>query len=258
MDLQLHGKTALVTGASKGIGHAVAVALAAEGCNLVLVSRDTASLEAARTAIGATANVGIEIFAADLAAGGSVDALAAGFPDIDILVNNAGAIPPGSLSDIDEAKWRTAWDLKVFGYINMCRAFYALMQRRGGGVIVNVIGTAALTRDPGYICGVAGNAALTAFTQSLGSVSPRDGIRVLGVSPGPVTTERLVTMLRKRAGDENGNPDGWQDLLRHMPFARAATPQEVAAMVTFLASGQSAYTSGAVLTVDAGASGRHA
>src|SRR5262249_19059709 len=82
-----------------------------------------------------------------------------------------------SLLDVDEQTWRKAWDLKVFGYINMCRAYYALMKQRGSGVIINVTGNAAQTHDPEYICGVAGNAALTAFSQSLGSVSVRDGIR---------------------------------------------------------------------------------
>ncbi len=108
------------------------------------------------------------------------------YPDIDILVNNAGAIPGGSLLNVDEATWRKAWDLKVFGYVNMCRAFYALMQKRKRGVIVNVVGNAADTHDPEYICGVAGNAALAAFTQSLGSVSAKDGIRVVAINPGPV------------------------------------------------------------------------
>jgi 3-oxoacyl-[acyl-carrier protein] reductase len=92
------------------------------------------------------------------------------------------------LLDVDEQTWRKAWDLKVFGYINMCRAFYVLMKQRRSGVIINVTGNAAQTHDPEYICGVAGNAALTAFSQSLGSVSVRDGIRVISLNPGPVET----------------------------------------------------------------------
>jgi NAD(P)-dependent dehydrogenase (short-subunit alcohol dehydrogenase family) len=75
------------------------------------------------------------------------------FPDVDILVNNAGAIPGGTLFDVDEARWRTAWDLKVLGTINMTRAFYPLMKARSGGAIINVIGNAARTHDPDYICG---------------------------------------------------------------------------------------------------------
>ena len=168
MDLQLVGKSALITGASKGIGRAAADQLAHEGCNLILVSR-TADLAAAKESIAGKSKVQIDTVAADLSQSNSVDRLARDFPNVDILVNNAGAIPGGQLLDMDEQTWRKAWDLKVFGYINMCRAYYALMKKRRSGVIINVTGNAAQTHDPEYICGVAGNAALTAFSQSLGS-----------------------------------------------------------------------------------------
>jgi NAD(P)-dependent dehydrogenase (short-subunit alcohol dehydrogenase family) len=256
MDLKLAGKTALITGASKGIGRATAETMAGEGCNLVLVARTAADLDAAKAAIARKANVRVDVVAADLSNSANVDRLAGDFPDIDILVNNAGAIPGGTLLDIDEAKWRTAWDLKVFGYVNMCRAFYALMKKRGGGVIINVVGNAAQTHDPEYICGVAGNAALSAFSQSLGSVSARDGIRVIAINPGPVATDRLVGLMRKKAQDRTGNPENWRDLFKPLPFGRAATAEEIGAMVTFLASEHSGYTSGAVVTIDAGLSAR--
>ena len=256
MDLKLGGKTVLITGGSKGIGRAAADTFAAEGCHLVLVARNAADLDAARAAILRQANVSVEVVAADLALGGNVTSLAARFPEIDVLVNNAGAIPGGNLLEIDEAKWRAAWDLKVFGYINMCRAFYARMKARGGGVIVNVVGAAAQTRDPEYICGVAGNSALTAFSQSLGSVSARDGIRVVAINPGPVATDRLVTLLRKRAADRTGDPDSWREFVKPMPFGRAAMPAEIAAAIVFLASEQSGYTSGSVVTIDGGISAR--
>ena len=164
MDLKLAGKTALITGASKGIGGATAAQLAAEGCHLVLVARTAGDLARAKESITRKANVSVETVPADLSDSANVTRLAKQFPDIDILVNNAGAIPGGKLLDIDEATWRAAWNLKVFGYINMCRAFYALMKARQAGIIINVIGNAALTHDPDYICGVTGNAALTAFT----------------------------------------------------------------------------------------------
>ena len=165
MDLKLAGKTALITGASKGIGRATANAMAEEGCNVVLVARTAADLKAAQAEIARKSNVRVDVFAADLSDSANVDKIAAAFPGVDILVNNAGAIPGGNLIEIDEKRWRAAWDLKVFGYINMCRAFYALMKKREKGVIVNVIGAAAQTRDPDYICGVAGNASLAAFSQ---------------------------------------------------------------------------------------------
>jgi 3-oxoacyl-[acyl-carrier protein] reductase len=256
MDLNLKGKSALITGASKGIGRAAADSLAAEGCNVVLVSRTAVDLAAAREQIVGKTNVRVDIVPADLSDSRNVDELARNFPHIDILVNNAGAIPGGALSDIDEKTWRRAWDLKVFGYINMCRAFYALMKQRGSGVIVNVTGNAAQTHDPEYICGVAGNAALTAFSQSLGSVSPRDGIRVISVNPGPVETERLVGLMKRKAQDRTGNADNWRDLFKPLPFGRACTPQEIGAMIAFLSSEHSGYNSGSVVTVDAGLSAR--
>jgi NAD(P)-dependent dehydrogenase (short-subunit alcohol dehydrogenase family) len=256
MDLKLTGKTALITGASKGIGRATAEILAGEGCNLILVARTAADLDAAKNAIIRKANVRVDTVAADLSDGANVTRLAKDFPGIDILVNNAGAIPGGTLLDVNEAKWRAAWDLKVFGYVNMCRAFYALMKARKAGVIINVVGNAAQTHDPEYICGVAGNAALTALTQSLGSVSPRDGIRVVAVNPGPVSTDRLIGLMRKKAQDRTGNAENWRDLLKPLPFGRASTPQEIGAMIAFLASDHSGYSSGSVVIIDAGLSAR--
>jgi len=256
MDLKLAGKTALITGASKGIGRASAESLAGEGCDLVLVSRTAADLEVAKAAIARTANVRVDTVAADLSDSKNVDRLAREFPAIDILINNAGAIPGGTLADIGEARWRAAWDLKVFGYVNMCRRYYPLMKERGAGVIINVVGNAAQTHDPEYICGVAGNAALTAFSQSLGSVGPRDGIRVIAVSPGPVSTDRLVNLMRKKAQDRTGDAESWRDLFKPLPFGRASTPEEIGAAVAFLASERSGYTSGAVVVIDAGLSAR--
>jgi len=258
MDLHLDGKNALITGGSKGIGRAAAEALASEGCNLVLVARTQKNLDAAKAALLAKFNTRIETVAADLSEGRNVERVAREFPGIDILVNNAGAIPGGNLTEIDEAKWRAAWDLKVFGYVNMCRAYYALMKTRKSGVIVNVIGAAAQTRDPGYICGVAGNAALAAFTQSLGHASVEDGVRVVAIHPGPVATDRLVTLLRKRAQDRTGDPETWRELTKSMPFGRAAKPEEIATMIAFLASERSGYTSGSVVTIDGGISARAA
>jgi 3-oxoacyl-[acyl-carrier protein] reductase len=256
MDLNLAGKTALITGGSKGIGRAAAEILAGEGCNVVIVSRSTDALAAAKSAIVQKKNVRVDTVAADLSDSAKVDELARAYPDIDILVNNAGAIPGGTLLKVDEATWRKAWDLKVFGYINMCRAFYALMQQRKRGVIVNVVGNAADTHDPEYICGVAGNAALVAFTQSLGSVSVKDGIRVVAISPGPVATERLVGLMKKKALDRTGNADNWKDLFKPLPFGRGATAEEIGAAIAFIASERSGYTSGSVVTIDAGLSAR--
>ena len=256
MDLKIAGKTALITGGSKGIGRATAEVLAREGCNVVLVSRSAEALAATKSAIAGMANVRVDTVAADLSDGRSVAQLARDYPGVDILVNNAGAIPGGSLADVAEETWRRAWDLKVFGYINMCRSFYALMKARHGGVIVNVVGHAADTHDPEYICGVTGNAALSAFTQSLGCRSAHDGVRVVAVSPGPVETDRLITLMKKKSADRTGSADNWRDLFKPLPDGRGATPEEIGAAIAFLASGQSGYTSGSVITIDGGLSAR--
>jgi 3-oxoacyl-[acyl-carrier protein] reductase len=141
MDLNLGGKLALITGGSRGIGRAVGEALAAEGCNLVLVSRSAVDLDTARRHLEREYKVAVRTDAADLADSANVTRLAEQFPDVDILVNNAGAIPGGTLFEVDEARWRTAWDLKVLGTINMTRAFYPLMKARGGGAIINISAT---------------------------------------------------------------------------------------------------------------------
>jgi short-subunit dehydrogenase len=132
-ELGLRGRKALITGASRGIGRACAEVLAEEGCDVVLVSRTAADLEAARAKITAQHNVAVRCFPLDLSDSKSVDTLAAECPETEILINNAGAIPRGTIAEIDEARWREAWDLKVFGYINMTRRFYALMAQRKNG-----------------------------------------------------------------------------------------------------------------------------
>ncbi len=256
MELGLRGRKALVTGASKGIGRACAEVLAEEGCDVVLVARTAADLEAARTAIGAKHNVAVAVFALDLADSRSIDRLAAECADTEILVNNAGAIPGGAIDLIDEARWRAAWDLKVFGYINMMRRFYALMRERRRGVIVNIIGAAGETPDADYIAGSSGNASLMAFTRAIGGAAPRDGLRVVGINPGPVLTERLITLTRQRAAARLGDPERWPELMQAHAFGRAAKPEEIAWMTAFLASDKSGYTTGTIVTIDGGGSSR--
>ena len=258
MDLHLQGRTALVTGASKGIGYASAAALAEEGVNVILVSRTRADLEAARDRIAARHNVRVELHAHDISDSRNVDRLAGQYPDIDILVNNAGAIPGGNLQEIDEARWRTAWDLKVYGYINMCRRFYALMQTRGRGVIINILGMAGERMDASYIAGSTGNAGLMAFTRALGGAASADNLRVVGINPGAVATDRLVTLMKKRALDRFGDESKWEELMRPLPYGRAGKPEEIGCMVAFLASDCSAYTSGTIITIDGGAANRGA
>ena len=256
MDLQLNGKRAIVTGASRGIGFAVAASLAGEGVDVVLVARTEADLEAARAKIAGEHNVAVRAYPLDLSDSRNVDRLAAECADTDILVNNAGAIPGGNIAQIDEARWREAWDLKVFGYINMTRRFYAIMAARRAGVIINILGAAGENPDFDYVAGSSGNASLMAFTRAIGGTAPRDNLRVMGINPGPVMTERLITLMRTRAEANFGDPEKYTELMKPLAFGRAAKPEEIGYMAAFLASDRSAYTTGSIITIDGGGTSR--
>ena len=178
MDLGLKGKSVLVTGGSKGIGLACARVFAAEGANLQLAARSADLLDrAARDLVG---KYGVEARAhtVDLRGPGSAERLAADAGPIDVLVNNAGDIPGGALGAIDEPKWRHAWELKVFGFVNVTRAVLAGMQERRRGVIVNVIGMGGIIHPADYVCGAAGNGALDGFTRAVGKGSVRHGVQI--------------------------------------------------------------------------------
>ena len=252
MDLHLRGRRALITGGSKGIGRATAFLLAEEGVDLVLVARDPAALAETADAIRRKAQVSVQTIAADLSTDAAVVKVAAQSGEIDILVNNAGAIPPGGLLAVDDATWRRAWDLKVFGFISLCRALYPAMVARQAGVIINVIGSAGEKLSPNYLAGTTGNAGLIAFTRALGTSSPKDGVRVVGINPGATATARMEMLMRDRAKASLGDPERWRELCATMPFGRPGTPEEIANAVAFLASSRSAYTSGTILTIDGG------
>jgi 3-oxoacyl-[acyl-carrier protein] reductase len=252
----LRGKTVLITGASKGIGLAAAAGFAAEGCNVHLAARTGATLEQARDSLAKRFDVRVTIHPLDLSESRAQGALAKACPDPDILVNNAGAIPGGDLSAVDEARWRKAWDLKVFGYVNLTRAYYAVMKARRHGVIVNVVGLAGERPDFRYVAGTAGNAALMAFSRAMGSMSLDDGIRVVAVNPGAVETDRIVTLWKTRAEKEFGDVERWREYQKRLPLGRAAKAEEVADLIVFAASGRASYISGVVLTIDGGSASR--
>jgi len=252
MDLHLNGKRVLITGASKGIGAAAAESFAEEGCHVRLAARSGDQLQALAERLRAAHQIDASAHVVDLRKSEDVARLASEAADVDILVNNAGDIPGGSIDKIDEAAWRHAWDLKVFGYINLTRLIYAQMKARGGGVIVNDIGAAGEKFDANYICGSAGNAALMAFTRALGSKSLADNIRVVGINPGPVGTDRHVTLLKTRAKHQFGDESRYKEFQKTLPLGRPAHAREIGDLMAFLASDRSGYTSGVIFTVDGG------
>src|SRR6267378_2174152 len=254
MDLHLRGKRVLITGASKGIGAAAAEAFAEEGCDVMLAARSGDQLKALTERLRSAHQIGATAHVVDLRKSEDLVRLAKDASDIDILVNNAGDIPGGSIDKIDEATWRHAWELKVFGYINLTRAIYAAMKARGHGVIVNDIGAAGERFDANYICGSAGNAALMAFTRALGGKSLADNIRVVGINPGPVGTDRDPRLGQAQPGMPVGADNRYTEFQKGFPLGRPAHAREIGDLMAFLASDRSGYTSGVIFTVDGGIS----
>ena len=252
MELGLSEKTVLITGSSKGIGLACAHAFAAEGCNLHLVARSAHALATAQGDLIARHGISVDVHALDLSVSANVDELAQRAGHVDILVNNAGAIPAGPIESVSEEAWRTGWDLKVFGYINMTRAFLRIMKARGYGVIVNDIGTGGEKLDYDYVAGAAGNASVIAFTKAIGSRSMYSGVRVVGVNPGPVETDRIQQFMEQKANAEFNDISRAPEFCAHWPLERFAQPHEVADLIVFLASDRASYISGTVVTIDGG------
>ena len=252
MDLNLRGRRALVTGSSKVIGLAIARALAAEGCHIQLIARTKSELDRVAADIRRDHGVDATSHAADLSVGANVKAVASSCGEIDILVNSAGAIPRGTLLEIDEERWRKAWDLKLFGAINLTREIYRPMRARGRGVIINIAGLAGERPDAYYIAGSTANCALIMFSRSLGGDSIRHGVRVLAVNPGPVETEKHIADTRRLAQERFGDPDRWREIMTRVPMQRAATTEEVSSMVAFLASDHCSYISGSSILIDGG------
>ena len=240
MDLQLKGKAVLVTGGSKGIGLACAKAFAAEGCRVHLASRNPERLaEAARTL-----GNGAKAHAVDLRDSAALKKLAADCGDVDVLVNNAGDIPGGTLEGLDEAKWRHAWELKVFGYVNLTREIYGRMKARKSGVIVNVIGMAAEHPSFEYICGATANAGLANFTRALGKGYAQNGVRVVGVHPPSTRTDRIITLMKAQAKAKFGDENRYEELMGNV-----IEPEQVGDAVCFLASPRAGQLSGVVLNL---------
>jgi NAD(P)-dependent dehydrogenase (short-subunit alcohol dehydrogenase family) len=255
VELKLTNKTVLITGASKGIGLAVAEVFAAEGCNLHLAARNGEAMREAKRMIEASHGVKVTVHELDLSTTAAMEQLAAAAGDIDILINNAGDIPAGSLEVLDDAAWRRGFDLKLFGYITLSRLYYPKMKGKGG-VILNIIGNSGENWDASYIAGSTGNAALMSFTKALGGRSLDHGVRVVAVNPGPVATDRMLKIMKRKSIDMLGDEGRWQELFDKYPGKRPATSEEVADLCAFLASPKAGYITGTVVTIDGGIAAR--
>jgi NAD(P)-dependent dehydrogenase (short-subunit alcohol dehydrogenase family) len=254
MDLNLKGKLALVTGASKGIGLVVANALAAEGCDLHLAARDNTALQQAAERLRSERGVKVTVHRRDLALAQEVEALGELCKDVDILINNAGDVPPGTLAEVDSKTWRESWSVKVFGYVDLARVIYPRMCERKSGVIVNIVGAAARNPNHRYIAGCSANIALNMFTQCLGGESLRHGVRVVAINPGPTVPGRHLPHVMERAKRLLGDANRWPELHAKFPAGRAGRAEEVAELVLFLASDRAGFISGTAVDIDGGLS----
>lgn len=255
MDLQLSGLHVLVTGASKGIGLDIAEAFAREGARLTLVARRGDMLAQRAEAIAAATGAVVDHIAADLARDEERERLFAERPDIDVLVNNAGAIKGGPLEALEMADWRSGFDLKVWGYIHLCKLYVPRMRARRSGTVINIIGMGGRAVRPSYIIGAAGNSALIGFTSALGAATPADNVRVFGINPTVTKTDRMIDQLKQRARHELGDAGRWEELVNPSayPFGRPTEPAEIAALAVMLASPRAHYLSGTVIDMDGGA-----
>jgi NAD(P)-dependent dehydrogenase (short-subunit alcohol dehydrogenase family) len=255
VDLQLGGKVAVVTGASKGIGRAVARELAAEGADVAIAARNAGPLELAAKDIAAVTGRSILPVAGDMSVTADVErcmaAVIGRFGRIDILVTCAGSSPGGLLEDLTEDQWQASLNLKFMGYVRSVRAVIGHMRERGEGAIVLVVGNDGL--KPSYwemTAGVA-NAADINFASSVAEQYGRYGIRINTVNPGPVSTDRWDTLEKAFARDKGVTQDRAHELAeRSIPIGRICEPGEVAALVTFLASPRAAFINGAHIPVD--------
>lgn len=257
MDLNLSGRSALVTGGTRGIGFAIASELVREGARVAITGRDPRRLAAAAAKLtglghGAAMAIRCDSGVAEDIGEAAVKSFSA-FGTIDILVNNAGEIRMGSLDALGDEMWENALQTKLMGYIRAARALLPAMRRQRWGRIVNIIGRSGRQSQAGYIMGSAANAALLSFTKALAKDAACDNVLVNGVNPGPIQTERWVSVTKQRARIEGVDAASVNDkAVAAVPLGRLGLPEEVAAMVAFLCSERASFITGALIDVDGG------
>lgn len=246
MDLGLHGKAVAVTGASKGLGRAIALCFAAEGANVAICARDPSALS--QTAVDLRER-GIEVFStpADVGQPRELDAFLDGahaaFGRLDVLVNNA---PGWGLTD-DEHGWQNAWNVDLMAAVRAVWKVVPWMKHGGGGAIVHMSSIAGLEGGWGVSAYAPAKAALISHSKALALTLAPDKIRVNVVAPGSIEFPGGVWEHVR-----NSNPDGYRSILRSIPSGRLGTAEEVAKAVVFLASASASWITGACLAVDGG------
>ena len=258
MELGLAGKTALVTGASRGLGRAIAAELAAEGCDLGICARGERDLaEAVEELESAGARVFSEV--TDVTDAEEVRAFVAGaaasLGGVDILVNNAGGATPGNFESLTEEQWRADIDVKLFSMIRCSREVLPHMRARGGGRIININAVYGRFPHPDFFATSVNRAACLAFTKALSFELAPDGILVNSVNIGFVESSQWERIRQRRAPDLDPE-EFFRRTASEVPLGRFGVAAEVSAVVVFLASARSSYVTGASIDV-AGGFGRY-
>lgn len=237
-------KTAIVSGASRGIGNAIALRLAGEGMNVVLCARDEKLLNETVAKIGPDKSLAVAV---DLrlpdAAAEVVDAAITKFGNLDVLVNNAGATKRGDFETLTDDDFIDGFALKYFGAVRLTRAAWPYLKQRRGA-IVNIVGAGG--RTPGALFAIGGsvNAAVLSFTKAMSEKGIQDSVQVNAINPGPVRTARLARRLESTTEAE---------FLREERIARIGEPEDIAALVSFILSPNGRYMQGALVDFDGGA-----
>ena len=247
MNLQLENKTALVTGASKGIGFAVARGLAQEGVRVIMSARGQTKLYKAAEHIRAEGGDATALVA-DVSDQEGIDALfeeVAKVASPDILVVNAGGPPAGKPTTLSQEAWARGYNLTLMSAVRMAYKALPAMRERGWGRVINVTSLSVKEPIDTLTLSNAFRAAVTGFAKTLSTEVAAQGITVNNVAPGYTATERLNEIFESEQDRT--------DLERKIPAQRFATPEEVAAAAVFLASQQAAYITGQTLLVDGGA-----
>lgn len=248
MDFNIAGRGALVTGASLGIGFAVAEALALEGARLVINGRDGAALERAAVKLRALGAPEVHTVAADVSQAKGVKAVLSAaqeaLGEVSILVSNAGGPPTGKAAEIDDGAWEKAFELTLMSSVRMARGVAPLMKAQGWGRIVFITSLSVKSPIANLALSNALRAGVTGFSRTLASELAEHGVTVNAVAPGYTATERLDHLFADDYARAN--------LMSQIPARRFASPAEVASMVAYLASEQAAYVTGQTLVVDGG------
>lgn len=262
MDLGLSGKTAVVTGASQGIGRAVARALYHEGVSVALVAQSEERLQEAVRFIGGKSRAqgapALHPLVADLSLRAEVERAASEairlLGHVDILVNNAARATTGNFFAMSEGDLQEVWQVKAFGYVRMVRALGPHMMERKSGTIINIIGNTARTPTEDFIIGSMVNAALVNFTRGVSRELARHNVRVNAISPGWTMTERQERALAMRAASEHVTPEELERReARAIPLRRLVSMDEIAALTLLLASDVMPAMTGDDIIVDGGA-----